>query len=134
MANPATTDANVILRLILLDIPEQSHAAQKLLDRNITIHVNDLTIAEVVYVLGSPQYQFSRGEIVSALGAIIANQSFVTNTSLLRRVFALYLDHPSLSFVDCYSVFHAESNDNLPLYTFDKKLVSQSGGHAKLVS
>lgn len=133
MANPATADANVILRLILGDIPEQSDTAQQLLDNGVVLQVNDLVIAEVVYVLESKQYQFSRGEIVSALGAIITHDGFVTSQALLRQVFIYYLEHPSLSFVDCYSVFHAESKDSLPLYTFDKKLVARSGGRAQLV-
>ena len=38
---------------------------------------------------------------------------------------SLYLDHPKLSFTDCYLAAHADHRQALPPYTFDKKFASQ---------
>ena len=120
-----SVDTNIILRLILKDVPEQCLSIQDLLMRmGVAYHVSDLAITETVYTL-QKAYGWKRVGIVDALGAILEMSWFKYNEVLFEKVFSLYLVHPKLSFNDCYLAVEAEMNGAEPLWTFDKKLVNQ---------
>lgn len=133
MAKRASLDANALLRLILGDVPAQSDAVLKLLSQDMVFDVADMVIAEVLYVLESSSYGFSRQQSSQAIRRVTEEPRFSCNRQMFQKALTLYEDHPALSFVDCCAVTYAELNEATALYTFDKKLAGQSGKLAKLI-
>ena len=119
-------DTNIILRIILADVPELRSVAVKLLeDRSRHFVISDLAISEVVYNLEKGQ-GYDRATIVASLKEVLNVGSNLTyNDSLVDKVFALYLARPKLSFNDCYLALEAASRQS-PLLTFDHKLALQA--------
>lgn len=134
MVKRASIDANGLLRLLLNDIPAQAQAVTSLLRQGFSFDVADMIIAELVYVLRSKDYGFSRQETSLALSRILQDPQFHCNSQLFQAALQHYVSRPALSFVNCYAVFYAQLNDTLPLYTFDKKLINQSSGLAKIIA
>lgn len=125
-------DTNVILRLILRDVPEQCSKMQELLmRRDVTYEVADLAITEAVYVMQSV-YGLSREKIVDGLRKLLWFPGINYNKVLFERVFPMYLQHPELAFNDCCLAGYAALNEAEPLWTFDRALAKESGT-AKLV-
>lgn len=123
-------DTNVILRIMLRDIPEQCLKTQDMFMRQgVSYDVADLAITEAVYVM---QKGYTRPEIVERLWWVLSLPDLNVNRALFDRVFPMYLEHPALSFNDCCLAVYAELNEAEPLWTFDKVLAKQSGT-AKLV-
>lgn len=123
-------DTNLILRLMVGDIPEQSLKVQDLLMRmNCVYNIADVAITEAVYVL---QREHTRQEIVSMIRKVLELPNIRANFNLFERVFPMYLEHPKLSFNDCCLAVYAELNGAESLWTFDQKLAGQVGT-AKMV-
>ena len=123
-------DTNVILRLMLADMPEQCLQIQDLLMRQGRMYsVADLAVTEAVYVL---EANSTREQIVEMLGSVLTLPNIKYNKTLFDGVFPMYLKHPKLSFNDCCLAVYAELNEAEPLWTFDRALAKQSGT-AKLV-
>lgn len=119
-------DTNIILRLILNDIPKQCRKIQDLLMRqHIVYDVADLAIAEVVYVLKG-DYGLSREQIVDGIHKLLSFPGVNYNQNLFEQVFPMYLEHPQLSFNDCCLAGYAALNEAEPLWTFDKVLAKES--------
>lgn len=126
-------DTNIMLRLILKDIPSQCLKVQDLLMRQgVTYGVADLVVTETVYTL-QKCYGWTRMGIVGALRSILEAFSFNYNKALFDQVFPMYLEYPNLSFNDCCLATYAALNGTEPLWTFDKDLAKESGT-AKLLS
>lgn len=118
-------DTNIILRLMLRDVPEQCLKIQDLFMRQgVTYHVADLAITEAVYVL---QRYYDRRDIVDMLSGIFELGDLNYNRNLFERVFPMYLNCPKLSFNDCCLAGYAALNEVEPLWTFDKALAKESG-------
>ena len=125
-------DTNVILRLVLRDVPEQCLKIQDLLMRMyIRYDVADLAITEAVYVMQS-FYSLSREEIVDGVRKLLWFPEIKYNRELFKRALPVYLDNPAMSFNDCCLAVYAELNEAEPLWTFDKAFAKRSGT-AKLV-
>ncbi len=123
-------DTNMILRIMLKDVPEQCLKIVDLFMRQgVRYHVADLAIAEAVYVM---QRDYSREEIVSYLRNLFTMNEIRANFALFEKVFPMYLKHPELSFNDCCLAVYAELNEAEPLWTFDRKLAGQAD-NVKLV-
>ena len=121
----ASLDANVVLRLLLNDVPEQHDAAVVLLQTGGTFFVSDIALVEAVFVLGRA-YGLTREQQQEAIGGFVNLAQIVANASLFDRALTLYVARPKLSFEDCYLVTSADLTSNQPLYTFDRKLASQT--------
>lgn len=131
MPKSASVDANVLLDWLLQRDTRRTNAAASLFKSVKDLHIADLTIAEMVYVLAS-EYEVSRPTIVDFMNRIVNEEVFNCNRALIRKALRLYESEPKLSWVDCCAVFYAELNNALPLYTFDKDLIKKSAGKAKL--
>ncbi len=119
-------DTNVLLRLLLNDIPEQRIAVKKLLSQAANqFAVADTVIIELVFALDR-HYGFSRLQIAEAIDGLMKLREINCNRTLFERALPLYIDHPSLSFEDCCLAIYAQLNDAEPLWTFDKKLANQA--------
>ncbi len=117
-------DTNIIVRLMVQDIPEQCMKAQDLFMRmGIVYDVADLAIMEAVYVM---QKDYSREEIVKKIKWIFELPHINANFNLFNQVFPMYLEHPQLSFNDCCLAAYAALNEAEPLWTFDQALAKQS--------
>jgi predicted nucleic-acid-binding protein len=114
-------DTNVLLRLIVGDVPTQTSAIEDLLKRVSSLQVADVVIFETVFVLQS-YYAFSREDIYQSLVSIIRHPKINCNRRLFEPAFAFYREHPKLSLVDCALPGYANLNNATPLYTFDKDL------------
>jgi len=126
-------DTNVLLRLLLNDIPGQHTATKKLLSQ--AIHqfvIADTAIIELVFVLDR-YYGLSRLQTTEAVEGLMNLKEINCNRVLFKRAMPLYIKHSSLSFEDCCLSAYALLNDAEPLWTFDKKLANQAP-NAKLVS
>lgn len=126
-------DANTLLRLLLNDIPEQHSVIEALLQKaRGQFAVADTAIIEIVFVLAR-HYGFSRSAISEAVEGLMSLAEINCNRALFEKALVLFTKHPALSFEDCCLVTYAELNDAKPLWTFDRKLASQTV-NAKLVA
>lgn len=133
-ANVEHIDTNIIIRLITQDNPDEVKKAEKLIADKHKIYVfEDAAIMEVVFVLMSDFYRFTRQDVVDSLKTIMLIDNIYLNKSVISAALDLFVVHPKLSFVDCYLTIMAETSGETPLWTLDKKLASQSPA-AKLVA
>src|ERR1035441_4133272 len=125
-------DTNVVLRLLLNDIPEQHLAAKKLIEQATNqFDVADTVIIELVFALDR-YYGFSRLQIAGAIDGLMKLKEINCNRAFFENALPLVINHGGLSFEDCCLATHAKLNDAEPLWTFDKKLANQSSS-AKLI-
>jgi predicted nucleic-acid-binding protein len=125
-------DTNVLLRLLLNDIPEQHNATKKLLSQaNTQFAIADTAIIELVFVLDR-YYGFSRLQVTEAVNGLMKLKEIDCNRALFENTMPLYIKHNGLSFEDCCLSVYAQLNDAEPLWTFDKKLATQAS-NAKLL-
>lgn len=125
-------DANVLLRLLLNDVPEQHASVLRLFrDTSGQFAVADTAIIEVVFVL-CRAYGFARAQAAEAVESLMDLSELSCNRTLFEVALPLFVKHDGLSFEDCCLSAYAELGDTKPLWTFDKKLASQAP-NAKLV-
>lgn len=118
-------DTNVILRLLLRDDEPQYQLAKKLINsKNMNLHIADISLAEVAFVLGR-YYQLSREDIKLTLEALVFIDNLNFNRPLLLQSLEYFIQHSKLSLEDCMLSAYAKLNQAEPLYTFDKKLANQ---------
>jgi predicted nucleic-acid-binding protein len=126
-------DTNILLRLLLRDIPEQYELALKLVEsRKVRYFVSDTAINELVFVL-ERFYQFSRKQIGQVVEGLLSISTVDCNYELVLSALELYLTNRALSFGDCYLAASAKTMNAAPLWTFDKALASKAES-AKLLS
>ena len=128
-------DTNVILRLVTNDVPEQCKKARKLLrSENRIFFISDLVLSECFYVLQGKRYNFPRDIAIDAVRNILALSRVDYDKAVIDPAIDFYAEHPALSFTDCYLKYFAENREITPVWTFDKKLVTQTKGTAKSVA
>lgn len=109
-------DANVILRYLLNDIPEQAEIARRAIDDGAMVELE--VVAEVVYVL-SGVYQVPRAEIARVL-CELSDKLICSRQDVLIEALEAY-GTTKLDFVDCILIATAKLS-NYEVLTFDKKL------------
>jgi predicted nucleic acid-binding protein len=124
MKGAVFVDANVFLRLLLNDHSEQSVAARLLFGQveegRLTIWTSHLVIAELVWMLSSPTYRFSRDEIASGIRRLLSYTHLkVPRKQLFRRVLSLYTTH-AIDYIDAYHAALLQSAGDPRLYSFDR--------------
>ena len=119
-----TLDANIIIRIIAQDNPGHFKRALKLIQRRDTLFIlHELTIAEVVYVLSSDKiYDYPRDEIRNSILKILRFENISCNIGLIEDALNLYVEHPALSYTDCFLAAFTAANQSEPLWTFDQSL------------
>lgn len=126
-------DSNVLLRLVLGDVPAQRTAALSLLAAHRKqFAVADTALYEIAFVLGR-NYGFTREQIAETVQGIMSLEQINCNRVMFARALDMYVAYPALSLEDCALVAYAALNNAAPLYTFDQKLAKQSGG-AQLIT
>ena len=125
-AAAGSLDANVLLRLLLNDIPEQHQSVVSLFGRaRGQFTVADTAIIELVFVL-ERNYGFTRVAIADAVEGLLSLPEINGNRRLFSCALLLFQKRPALSFEDCCLATYAELSDAAPLWTFDKKLANQA--------
>jgi predicted nucleic-acid-binding protein len=122
-------DANILLRFVLGDVPEQVKHIDGLFKKGQIFDVADVAIVEFVFVL-EKVYGFTRGNVVENLIAIISHTQINSNQDLFLKTIQVYTLHSKLSFMDCVLLSSARLNETCPLYTFDKALITNSNNDA----
>ena len=122
-----TLDTNIVLRIVLNDVPKLTDKVIHLLiDDSRTFIIPDVVFCEMVHIL-TKKLSYTRvdavREITKTLSAFY-NLSYDLN--IVTEVFHDYVTHPALSFEDCYLAYYATKNGATPLWTFDKKLATES--------
>src|SRR5271155_5608999 len=115
-------DANVLVRFLVQDDPRQGPAATDLFEkaerREVTLHLDGLAVAEVVYVLVG-RYGRGRAEVANTLLAVIQNAGVETNeedivADALRRFGGLNVD-----FADAWLAARS-AQSNRAVVSFDR--------------
>jgi len=125
-------DANILLDWLLDRDTARTLRIDRLFLTKTKFHVADLAIVEIVFAL-EKVYQLPRDIVAMNVSKIIESEHLSCNQILFAPAISDYVRHPSLSIVDCCLLRYAELQNNLPLWTFDKKLVNQSAGRAKII-
>lgn len=118
-------DANIFLRLLTRDDPEQSDRCLDLFRRAARgeerLVTSDAVVAEVVYVLASPVlYGRPRSDIAIRLGAVLVNNGLRLNQKdAVLEALDLY-GRTNLHFVDCLCIAHAKRLDGGRVYSYDR--------------
>jgi predicted nucleic acid-binding protein len=125
MSAPPLLDANVLLRHLTQDHPEQSERASAYLARveqgEFRVRLVDTVIFETVFTL-QRFYGQSRSAIRDALLPLIELPGIeLPGKRRLRRAFALYVDH-NLSFADAYHATLVEGLNLPAVVSFDRGL------------
>jgi uncharacterized protein len=118
---PSSLDTNVLLRFVLGDVPAQSLLVEELLQKTGTLHVADIALIEMVFVLETV-YGFTRADVVTSITTIIRHPKINSNRKLFELALPSYVQYPKLSIVDCALQHYAALNGTTPLFTFDKAL------------
>jgi predicted nucleic acid-binding protein len=105
-------------------VPDQQDAIEALMRSQPRLAVQDAAVIEAVFVL-ERVLRLSRKLIGSALTRLMAEPAVIMDRVLWTRVLDLYAAHPKLSIVDVYLATAAARGDDLPLFTFDAKMISQ---------
>ena len=121
----ASIDTNVLLRWILHDIPEQADDVDRLLASGQRFVVDDAAIIETVFVL-ERVLGVSRATVAQTVRLLATTGCLIFDRGLWERVITEYTQHAKLSIADVYLATRASDRDATPLYTFDRKLASQS--------
>ncbi|MBQ3441148.1 PIN domain-containing protein [Candidatus Saccharibacteria bacterium] len=122
-----TLDTNIVLRIVLNDVPKLTdEVIHLLIDDSRTFLIPDVVFCEMIHIL-TKKIGYTRvnavREITKALSAFY-NLSY--DLHIVTEVFNDYVTHPALSFEDCYLAYYATKNGAKPLWTFDQKLAKES--------
>lgn len=118
-------DTNILLRLVLNDVPEQMLAIKKLFEQSDVLHVADIVIFEIVFILDK-YYEFNREDICESIQTIVRHNKISCNRKLFELSLPLYSTNTKISFVDSTLPVYALLYNATPLRTFDKELVKSS--------
>jgi predicted nucleic acid-binding protein len=114
----AFVDANVLIRHLTGDPPDQAERATRYLRDADELLLPDLILAEVTYVLES-FYDTPRAQVAATLRSILAFPAIrVIDADLLQRVIEVY-DVIRLDFADAYLVASAERTGIGVIASFD---------------
>ena len=115
-------DANIVLRFLRQDEPEQSKACVDLFLRaeqgEFSLQLTALSFAEVVWVLISFYHQ-PRAKVAELLASLLQHPAIITeNRDRLGHALSLYAT-TNVDFVDCYLAAHARETGH-PIVTYDR--------------
>lgn len=117
----ALVDTNVLVRHLTGDPPREARRATAFLAAGHVLLLNDVILAELVYVLSS-YYARPRAEVAEAARSLLAMPSIaVRDPLLLQRTVELF-EAEGLAFHDAYLVAAAERTGVRRIASFDRDL------------
>lgn len=123
-------DTNILLDWLLDRDTHRTAEIDNLFASSKELHIPDPIIVELVFAL-EKFYELPRTLVADNLNKVLVEPVFNSNRVIFRRAITEYVEHPAWSFLDCCLLNYAEQLDALPVWTFDKKLVSQGTGRAQ---
>ena len=123
-------DTNILLDWLLDRDDDRTKSIDKLFADTKELHIPDIILVELAFAL-EKFYELPRNLVSDNLHKVIDEPVFNCNRTLFQRALTEYATHPSWSFIDCCLVNYAELQNALPVWTFDKKLISQSNKRAQ---
>lgn len=116
-------DANIILRYLTNDAPQQALECEKLLKDTLKnkeiLFTNIMVIAEVIWVLFS-EYHFPKNKVIAGIQKILNSPNIHLDDKELI-VSALYLfETTNIDFIDTYNVAVMEQKGINTIYSYDK--------------
>jgi predicted nucleic acid-binding protein len=126
MIDAGIIDTNILIRSVVLDIPDQADQVKVLLGRiaagEVTGTVLPTVFLEVVFTL-ERQYGFPRGQVAEALLAILAMVGLrVIDRAQLMDATDIYRTRRGVSFADAYHSAMARDFHEGTIVSFDRKL------------
>ena len=120
----SSLDANIILRLLLRDIPDQTEKVIDLIKNSKpgSLIVEDPVLFECVWILTGNRYRLDRKATSELILQLVKIPQINCNRYLLERAIPPYVETANISFIDICLAIYAELNNRTPLLTFDKKL------------
>lgn len=117
-------DANIFLRFILNDIPNQQKIAEKILQKakkkQLNLMVPQIIIFEIEFIL-TKYYLFPKKEILDKLKSIVgASYLDIQDSDIFKIALDFYKDK-NISLVDCFLKAKSEIEET-EIFTFDQKL------------
>lgn len=130
MKSTVIVDTNVIVRFFLDDHPRLSPRAKNLFKSaelgNIAVFIDEVTIAEVVWVLRS-FYKSEKQHVISYLEKMVSQKWAINpRKKLILAALSDYAQN-NLAYIDCW-VSQVAKHYNYQLKTFDKNLVKFHAG------
>ncbi|MDR1266029.1 MAG: hypothetical protein LBK42_10845 [Propionibacteriaceae bacterium] len=121
----ATLDTNLVLRLLLRDIPEQYELVRDLVTApGARYRVTDTVVNETVHAL-THHYRLSRHHVAEIVRALLQDGAVEADKAFLDGVIICFVNHPKLSYTDCYLAEEARVSGHVPLLTFDRRLARE---------
>jgi predicted nucleic acid-binding protein len=126
MIDAGILDANILLRVIVYDQPEQGDQVEVLLNRIASGEVSGTLLPtvflEIVFVL-ERQYQFDRVRIAEALMSVFELRGVrIIDREQLKDASEVYRSRRSVSFADAYHCAMARDFHAGSIVSFDRKL------------
>lgn len=123
-------DTNILLDWLLDRDALRTRQIDALLAESKELYVPDVVVVELAFAL-ERHYELPRDVVADSLKSVLTEPALGCDHALFQRVIGEYETHPAWSFLDCYLVCYSELRHISPVWTYDKKLVRQSGGRAK---
>ncbi len=120
-------DANILVRLVVQDVPDQTQEAQKIVagSKLGSLWLDKLIIGEVTYVLRSV-YGYQRTNIVRAVKGFINDERFyVPNREMMDVTVGLFESEKPLSFEDCWLLALKQTGKVKSIATFDTDILKR---------
>ena len=129
----ACVDTNLFIRIFTQDDPEQAEAAlsvfREAANGGLTLIINDLIIAEIIWVLESA-YHLDPSHISQQVLQFLNTTGLKVKPANLRtqtRALALYVEK-NIDYIDAYIACWMEEHDISIIYTFNKRHFSRVDG------
>ena len=124
-------DTNTLVRLLTADDPEQAEAALRLVEiaesNGERLHVSNVVLVELAWVLRGDRYALSRVEVADALGALLDATVFeIQDRDMVRRAAAAFRVGPA-DFSDYLIGEHDHRAGCTTTLTFDRRVAGSKG-------
>lgn len=118
-------DANVLVRLVTRDEPQQVAAAEAFIRTG--AWVSHLALAEATWVL-SAVYERDAGTVAAAIEMLLNHKELTLEApDVVASALDRFRTRPALGFPDCLMLEVARKAGHLPLGTFDRNLGKLEG-------
>ena len=120
-------DTNVLVRILIDDkSAEQVKLARKIATKAKKVYIPQIVQAELIWVL-KRACGLSKESIISILEELYFNAAFSLQEEENFNIALQYYKNSTVDFSDCLMLAEIVNSENLPLYTFDKKLAKLNG-------
>lgn len=123
--SPRAIDANVLLRYLLNDAPDQSERARRLIDSEEPVSLTAVALAEVAWTLSGPLYRRRRPTVANSLISLLARENILAvgfdKTEAQRALLACAREEGAADFGDALIAASARTEGIREIYSFDRR-------------